>query len=88
MNQIATFDDKDDVMSCDMWHGERSKVSAVWPGFPFNGKPSLHVELADPSQSSGMFWEFYYTWNSQTDELRNKQTNCYAQQFLEKSLKT
>lgn len=55
MNQIATFDDKDDVMSCDMWHGERSKVSAVWPGFPFNGKPSLHVELADPSQSSGMF---------------------------------
>jgi hypothetical protein len=60
--------------------GTWTKVGAERPRFPFSGKPGLNVDLED--QNSPLeYFELFIT--PERAELISRETNLYAQQFLE-----
>jgi hypothetical protein len=63
-----------------MQHGTWTKVGTEWPRFPFRGKPGLKVHLEDPNELLDCF-ELLIT--PELAKLINRETNRYAQQFLE-----
>jgi hypothetical protein len=76
-------DDEDNINDgSDMQHGTWAKVGAQWTCFPFNSKPGLIVDIEDHNNSLDHF-ELLVT--PGLVKLINRETNQYAQQFLENS---
>jgi hypothetical protein len=82
--QSDSSDDEDNVNDdSDMQHGTWTKVGAERPHFPFSGKPGLNVHLEDPNN---LLDYFQLLTTPELTELISRETNQYAQQFLENTL--
>jgi hypothetical protein len=66
-------------MQPDVW----ANSGAEQPHFPYTGKPGINVDLEDPSNPLEYF-ELFCTPN--IVEVIVRETNWYAQKFLEKRL--
>jgi hypothetical protein len=63
-----------------MQHDIQAKSGAERPCFPFTGKSGLNIDLEDPSNPPDYFKLFY---TPEIEEVIARETNQYAQQFLE-----
>jgi hypothetical protein len=79
--QKANSDDEDSANdNSDMQHDTWTTVSIDRLHFPFSGKPGINVDLENQNNPLKYFKLFI---TPETAELRSRETNWYARQFLE-----
>lgn len=75
-------DSSDEEVETEMQHGTWTNIGKERPRFPFTGKPGLNVEIED-NNNPLEFFELFIT--PEIAELISRETNRYAQQFIEKN---